>query len=557
MSAIIIIGAGLAGMSAALTLAEKGRRCILVSASPSERAQSNLAAGGINSAAGDPASLALDTQIAGEHLGNRKAIQNLADHADEMVEWLRRQGVPFQTAHGKAALRKMGGHRRERTCYAGSITGKAVMSALIDQVRRYEAEHLIERRSHHTLEDLSTDSQNQCTGCTIRDRYTDETETLRGQVILASGGMSGLFPGHGTGVRENDADAAAIALMHGVKLGNLEFIQYHPTTIVMPGRQCLLSEAARSEGGRIFMERRGEPWYFLEEKYGAEGNLLCRDKIVREFREARQSEGTDGDIYLDMREIPGDVWDDRLYCLRELCMDHLNKDPKYVPIPIQEGMHYFMGGILTDEAHRTSMSGLYAAGECACLYHGANRLGGNSLLGAVYGGKRAALSAMHEDSDSSGDRAHTDDETAFESAEVLMNRVDDTAGMSSARIADKLGEILYEAMDVVRTEEGLRQGYRLLSELQVSSACSRKQKRQILLGMAMVQSALSRKESRGAHIRADYPEMQDEYQQVSVVCCRDGELQVSYMLENAIEFPEIISEPVRGEAYAYRNQSIA
>ncbi len=506
-------------MTAALTLAEKGNHCILVSASPSERAQSNLAAGGINAAAEDPDSFVLDTYEAGENLGNRKAIRELADHADETVAWLRKQGVPFQMEEGSPALRKLGGHTKKRTYFSGSMTGKAVMAALIDQVRRYEAVHLVERKSHHRLEDLIVDEENHCLGCSIRDRYTDKCETLHGSLILASGGMSGLFPGHGTGVRENDADVTAIAFQRGVKLGNLEFIQYHPTTMAIPGKQCLISEAARSEGGRLFIYKDGVPWYFLEEKYGSAGNLLCRDRIVREFWLVRQREDVSGEIYLDMRGIPDSVWAESLPCLREQCLGYLGKDPRHEPIPIREGMHYFMGGILTDGSHRTSTAGLYAAGECACIYHGANRLGGNSLLGAVYGGKKAAQTAVCE----LGCKA-------WEPGEIIKDGSDDTGEVEKEAdcVSAKIGDILYEAMAVVRTQEGLLRGCRLLKELQEQSGCSKKQKRQILLGMAIVKSALERKESRGAHMRVDYPDMQKAYQQISVVQFHDGEIRLSY-----------------------------
>lgn len=167
-------------------------------------------------------------------------------------------------------------------------------------------------------------------------------------------------------------------------------IQYHPTTAECGGKRILISEAARGEGGRLFALKNGQPWYFMEEKYPELGNLMPRDITAREiWKVSRESE-----VFLDMTGIPKDVISNKLTGLADDCMTYLNKDIQKEPIPVLPGIHYFMGGIYVDEHHRTVFQNLYAAGECCAQYHGANRLGGNSLLGAVYGGRIAADSAV-------------------------------------------------------------------------------------------------------------------------------------------------------------------
>lgn len=181
-----------------------------------------------------------------------------------------------------------------------------------------------------------------------------------------------------------------------VELGNLEFIQYHPTTVPIPGKNLLVSEAARSAGDRLFVEKNGAPWYFLEDLYGPEGNLISRDRAVTAMWKASLQTGSRLPIYLDMRGIPAELWKEQLAQLKEECEGFLHIDPEKNPVPVEPAVHYFMGGILVDECHRTNKQFLYAEGECTCQYHGASRLGGNSLLGALYGGKTAALAAMED-----------------------------------------------------------------------------------------------------------------------------------------------------------------
>ena len=265
------------------------------------------------------------------------------------------------------------------------------MTALIDAVRREESAGTVERFPHHKFRTLLL-SGNICGGCTVQDTYTGELlRFVCDAVLIATGGLHGLF-GDTTGSLANTGEVTAELFRLGVPMANLEMIQYHPTTVELGEKRMLLSEAARGEGGRLFALRNGKLWYFMEEKYPELGNLMPRDITAREVWTVSR----DYEVVLDMTELPKEVMEHKLAGLVDDCQTYLHKDIRKEPIPILPGIHYFMGGIQVDERHRTSMRNLYAAGECCAQYHGANRLGGNSLLGAIYGGQIAAETACRE-----------------------------------------------------------------------------------------------------------------------------------------------------------------
>ena len=506
---ITIIGAGLAGLSAALTLAEQGFASNLVSAQASERAQSVMAEGGINACLNtmdedDTVENHFeDTMRGGVYLADPNAVQGLCTHAPEIVRKFYALGVPFPTNENGIIQRNFGGQKKKRTAFVKSSTGKMLMTALIDEVRKYEAKGFVTRYPHHRLVSLAI-HENKCSGAVIIDTYSRQRTVLSGGVILASGGMSGLFDGLTTGTTQNTAETAALCLEQGVALANLEFIQYHPTTIGISGKRLLISEAARGEGGRLFVRRNGTPWYFMEEKYPELKNLMPRDVVSAEMVTVTAMSDCEKQVYLDMTGIDKTVWKSRLSDLREQCIHYLDIDPVKQPIPVSPGIHYFMGGIWVDEQHRTSAKYLYAAGEGACQYHGANRLGGNSLLGAVYGGQTAARTVISEMNPSL--RA-TDDDVAY--TEV------------SPRFRAAVSAVLGKYLKILREETELREAIRVLQELQPQNDA---EERLLRLAEATAKSALFRTESRGAHRRTDYPETDASWQQQTVVILRDNEL---------------------------------
>ena len=496
-----MIGAGLAGLTAAIELAKLNIKTSLVSPMPSERAQSVLAEGGINAALdlmGESDTVEehfVDTMRGGVYLADPNAVAGLTARAPEIVRWFSALGAPFQMENGRMIQRNFGGQKKKRTAYAKSSTGKVLMTALIDETRRYEAAGLIRRYDHHEL--LYPElREGRCTGAIVRDTYTGRDFRFPGGVLLAAGGMNGLFPGMTTGTVLNTGNAAAAAFSRGVEMANLEFIQYHPTTVQIPGKRLLISEAARGEGGRLFTLRDGQRFYFMEEKYPELKNLMPRDVISREMAML------DTPVFLDLTGLPKSTWKNRLSDLREEIRHYLAVDPVKTPVPVSPGIHFFMGGIRVDEGHRTSAAGLYAAGEIACQYHGANRLGGNSLLGAVYGGMTAARSV------------------AEDGAAVQEAPPEETGPEQTDAPAD-VGGILSAGLGILRDRSGIMTALAQMEALPDSD--------RVRLGRAMLLSALAREESRGAHSRTDFPDRDDEhFRKTTVASCRDGEIEITF-----------------------------
>ena len=553
--AVNIVGAGLAGLSAAMTFVREGVRIRLISFQPSERAQSNLAEGGINAALnvmGEQDTIRehfLDTMKGGCELADPNMVRNLTQAAPGLVKEMDLLGVPFYREQGRMIQRNFGGQKKKRTAYAKSSTGKMLMAALIDAVRRYEAAGLVTRYPHHRFERLVLD-RGAVTGVVICDRFRKKRIRLEGAVLMACGGMNGLFAGETTGTTANTADAQAELLAQGIEFSNLEFLQYHPTTVSITGKRLLISEAARGEGGRLFCYEkepdmpeagktgaggeRGRRIYFLEDKYGERGNLMPRDVISREMVLLGKQ------VYLDLTGLSRETWAVRLSDLREEIIHYLGVDPAREYVPVSPGIHYFMGGILVDEQHRTNLSGLYAAGECACAYHGANRLGGNSLLGAIFGGRKAALSMMADGrlaADGSGEAAAEGRTRVQELPEAgavtgegngAQDHRTGTEGKEENQIRGKITQILMEGMAPLRDQRTLESALKKLDALAEASEASACLKQTMLLARAFLLSALARRESRGAHTRLDYPETDADLQKNTVVSCADGQIRISF-----------------------------
>ena len=503
-----IVGAGLSGLSAAITLAERGVCCNLISAQPSERAQSVLAEGGINAALdtmGESDTTKehfADTMKGGCYLESESAVKNLTENAPFVVQKLFKLGTPFQHDGGRLILRNFGGQKKKRTAYAKSSTGKMIMTALIDEARRYEAQGLITRYPHHELISMKTTS-GRLDSVTVRDTFTGELLSFSGCTILCTGGLNGFFEGVTTGTTQNTGSAAAIAFDSGAEFANLEFIQYHPTTVSISNKRMLVSEAARGEGGRLYIMKNGSPWYFMEGKYEL-GNLMPRDVVSREMFFVKNDPDCEGEVMLDMTSLDESVWRGKLSDLRAELISYLHIDPKNEPIAVSPGIHFFMGGIRVNDRHETNIGGLLAAGEAACKYHGANRLGGNSMLGAVFGGRVAA-------------------ETAAEYAGgVTVTKPGGSADISlSPKLRAALRDTLLSGMGIVRDGASIE---KMIGELEkmYSSDISRADKMRVNLALAMAMSAKAREESRGAHYRSDFPETRDEFKMLTAVRCENG-----------------------------------
>ena len=513
MPSVIVVGAGLAGLACALEVARHAMPVTLVSAQSSERSQSVLAEGGINAALdlmGEHDTVREhfeDTMRGGCDLADPNAVWGLVSDAPAIIGDLLELGVPFQREDGRMVQRAFGGQKKMRTAFAQSSTGKVLVCALVDAVRRYEGRGLVTRMPHHELRALSM-RDGRCVGCIVHDAFRGTDEAPVGPVVLCCGGMGGLFGYLTTGSTTNTGDVAALALAQGVELANLEFVQYHPTTVPIAGKRLLVSEAARGEGGRLYVERGGRPYYFMEERYPKLGNLMPRDVVSREEWLVQHDPALGDQVYLDLTGIPRAVWEARLSDMHEELEHYLGLDVHKSPVPVEPGIHYTMGGLLVDERHQTSVGGLYAAGECACAYHGANRLGGNSLLGAIRGGKVAAAGAC-EDARAWG-RRDRDGATCDMGPEVPHALETERA----------MREVLAASMGIVRDGDRLDEARVALEGLAPS--------RRVLLARALVRSALAREESRGAHMRLDHPDTSAAYRKTTVVTLDGGEPRIQF-----------------------------
>ena len=592
-----IIGAGLAGLAAAVTLAEADVSVNLVSVQPSERAQSVLAAGGINGALNTmgeddcPENHFADTIRAGCGIADPEAVRALTEHAPQILRWLDRLGVPFnRTDSGAIMQRNFGGQKKKRTAYAKSSTGKMLMTALIDEVRKYEAAGLVKRCSHHeflallmaddgeqkarstlptvddgdqkawstlsmagdgdqkarstlstagdgeqkarsTLSTADDGDQMLVCGAWIRDTHSGEIIRLNGPVILAFGGMNGMFPGLTTGTTANTGDGAAAVFAQGIRFSSLEMIQYHPTTMGIAGKRCLVSEAARGEGSRLFIMRGGKEWYFMDEKYPELGSLMPRDVVAREMYFVKRDPGCEGQVYLDMRHLSEEIWSKRLADLRAEILHYFNLDPKEKPLPVDPGIHYFMGGIDVDVNHRTIAAGLYAAGECCSQYHGANRLGGNSMLGAIYGGMTAARCVVREWDELQRHFHKWEEKGCTEGrkpeAQTAPGSPWDLMPASPA-LCEEVSLILSASLGIVRNGDLLADADRKLTQLLERGNLNRRERNRVYLALAMVRSAELRRESRGAHYREDYPERDETFRGMMTAVMAGDEIRIGF-----------------------------
>ena len=537
MKHVLIIGSGLSGLSCALALAENGIRSTLVSPYPSERAQSVMAAGGINAALGkddSPERHAEDTLKSGGGIAGKEAVSGLCSAAPEIVRWLDSLGVVFsRDEKGEVALRAFGGQSRNRTAYAGASTGKQIMTALIREARKYESNEriirLLGRQFHSALVE-----NGKCYGALLYNEKTLKMETVYADaVVIATGGQNQLF-GKTTGSTQCDGYAAAKLYEQGARLKNLEFIQYHPTTVETPQKRMLISEAARGEGGRLYYKENGKRVYFMEDLYGERGNLMPRDIVSKCIYDVPSQ------VYLDIAFLGEKLIQNRLFEVAEVCRKYASVDVTTESIPVYPSVHFFMGGLDVDKNHKTTIDHLYAVGECASRYHGANRLGGNSLLSAIYSGKVAAK-AIGELSDT----ADVPDFAAYisEQEEILKKYFETKSRFSAVYVRCEIAKLMNDCLGITRTEEKLNEGIqsidyylsvsdKLTYDSDVSPYVGYSIRPMLLLARAILESALARKETRGAHIRNDYPERSEEYAYCSVCAYKNREHLVSFEKED-------------------------
>ncbi|WP_457675660.1 succinate dehydrogenase flavoprotein subunit [Thiolapillus sp.] len=540
---VLIIGAGGAGLNAAVQLADADLRVAVVSKVFPTRSHTVAAQGGVNAALGNVDEdkwhwHMFDTVKGSDWLGDQDAIEFMCREAIPTVYELEHNGVPFSRLdNGRIYQRPFGGQSRHfgkeqatRTCAAADRTGHAILHTLYQQN--------LKARSHFFTEyfaiDLLQDEEGAVTGALVMDIASGEPMVLNARAtLLATGGCGQVFRTT-SNAHINTGDGMAMALRAGIPLQDMEFFQFHPTGVA--GRGMLITEASRGEGGYL-INRDGER--FMERYAPTAKDLASRDVVARaivtEVREGRGC-GPKGDhVLLKVDHLGEETVARRLPGIRETSKIFLGIDPVFEPIPVYPTAHYVMGGIPSDRFGRVVaparhgpeevVPGLYAAGECACVsVHGANRLGGNSLLDILVFGRLSGLDILEYLEENP--RHRVTDSASEEQAMARFQRFDrEGEGIAVAELRSELQKVMEDHAGVFRTEEIMQEGLEKMRVIRERLDEVRLHDRSrtfntarveafelenlVDVGLSIVTSALHRQESRGAHSRPDYPERDD------------------------------------------------
>jgi succinate dehydrogenase / fumarate reductase flavoprotein subunit len=529
-------------MRAAIEAFDAGADVAVISKIHPTRSHSGAAEGGINAALGnasedDPEKHAFDTVKGSDYLGDQDAIQALCDDAPGDVYELEHWGAVFsRTEDGRIAQRPFGAAGEPRTAYAADITGHVLVHVLYEQMMKRDVRTYEEWFAWKLVED-----DGRCQGVICWDLLNGGLKLVGAKtVILCTGGAGRLYTGT-TNAYSCTGDGMAMALRLGVPLKDMEMMQFHPTTLSPSG--VLITEGCRGEGAYL-LNSEGER--FLKNYAPNAMELASRDVISRaEQIEIDEGRGVNGNVLLDLRHLGADKIIERLHGTRELSMVFAGVDPIHEPIPVRPGSHYHMGGVDTDLVGKTSLEGLYAAGECACVsVHGANRLGGNALMETVTYGRRAGRAAAEW---ALANTVVAPPEAAFADAErELRELLDREEGERPHTIRDEMASTMHENFGVFRREEQMRQQGEIIGGLReryervvvedkgdvFNNDLTQALELGFLLELAacMVEAGLARKESRGAHARPyDYPERDDvNFMQHTLVTWADGRPQLTW-----------------------------
>jgi len=538
---IIVVGGGLAGLMATIKAAEAGKSVELFSLVPVKRSHSVCAQGGINGAVntkgeGDsPWEHFDDSVYGGDFLANQPPVKAMTDAAPGIIHLLDRMGVMFnRTPEGLLDFRRFGGTQHHRTAYAGATTGQQLLYALDEQVRRYEVQGLVKKYENWEFTSAIMDDEGRCRGITAQNLASMEVQSFRADATIMATGGPGIIFGKSTNSMINTGFAAAKLYEQGVYYANGEFIQIHPTAIPGDDKLRLMSESARGEGGRVWTYKDGKPWYFLEEKYPAYGNLVPRDIATREIFNVcvEQKLGVNGEnmVYLDLSHKDSHELDVKLGGIMEIYEKFMGDDPRKVPMKIFPAVHYSMGGMWIDYDQMTNIPGLFAAGECDYSQHGANRLGANSLLSAIYGGMVAGpkavqyIDGLEKSADDLSSSLFDSEAKKVEDEYEGILKMD---GKENAYALHKeLGEWMTDNVTVVRENARLLQTDDKIQELMErwnninmhdtsrwsnqAAPFTRQLKGMLDLARVITIGAYNRNESRGAHYKPEFPDRNDE-----------------------------------------------
>jgi succinate dehydrogenase / fumarate reductase flavoprotein subunit len=546
---IIVIGGGLAGLSAVIKIAEAGGTVDLFSIVPVKRSHSVCAQGGINAAKdlkgeGDTVYKHFDdTVYGGDFLADQTPVRDMTARAPAIIDLLDRMGVPFNRTHeGLLDFRRFGGTLYQRTAFAGATTGQQLLYALDEQVRRHESEGKVTKYEGWEFLSAVLDANGVCRGICALDLRSMETRTFPADaIIICTGGIGAIF-GKSTNSVVCTGSAQSALYQQGAVYANGEFIQVHPTCIPGDDKLRLMSESARGEGGRIWVPRdknekrvarsipEADRFYFLEEWYPKYGNLVPRDIATRAIHRVvyELGLGLDGQpmVYLDLTHIDRETLNRKLEGILEIYEKFVGDDPRDVPMKIFPGMHYTMGGLWVDFTQHTNVPGIFAAGEADYSIHGANRLGANSLLSCINGGFLAGPNALAYAKSlpaQPGDGGHA--------AELQRQKEKNAALLSNPgtenpfKLWRELGDTMTKHATIIRYNSGLEEADAKIVELldryknvnlsdktqwaNTSFAFARQLQNMLHLARVIVQGARLRDESRGAHYKPDFPDRND------------------------------------------------
>lgn len=561
---VLIVGGGLAGLAAAMQLAESGTAVDLMSLTPVKRSHSVCAQGGINSVndltrqQGDNEyEHLLDTVYGGDFLQHQPPVKEMTDWGPKIINLMDRLGVPFnRTPEGFRDQRRFGGTLFKRTSFAGATTGQQLLYALDEQVRRWEVAGKVKKYEFWDFLGPILDDNGVCRGAVAQDMVSMEIRTFPADAVIIASGGCGLIYGRSTMSMACTGSAVSRCFGVGAKYGNGEFIQVHPTAIPGADKLRLMSESARGEGGRVWVPRKpqdprdpksipeAERYYFLEERYPKYGNLVPRDIATREIFSICTQDGLSVEkdrlcVYLDLTHLPKASLN-KLGGILDIYEKFQGVDPREVPMKIFPAVHYSMGGLWVDyqrtaagglqlgspKNQTTNIPGLYAIGECDYQYHGANRLGANSLLSCIFSGLITAPSVQSWLKSAPGVKAG-DRPSSFYEAEKKKHQAAHDAllkrkggGENPYLIHQELGNVMTKAATVVRHNPELRAAYAKVCELQErASRCSLSDTgnwtnqnvvfTKALVDMfpiarSIVKGALQRDECRGAHYKPEF-----------------------------------------------------
>src|SRR4051795_8256254 len=436
-------------MRAAIAAHDAGADVAIISKLHPTRSHSGAAEGGINAALGNaaedsPAIHAYDTVKGSDYLGDQDAIELFTAEAPGDIYELEHWGAFFsRQAAGRLAQRPCGAAGSPRTVFAADITGHVLIQVLYEQVCKRDIKVYEEFFAWQLVV-----NDGRCQGVICWDLLNGGLKTLGGKTVVLATGGAGRQYRVTTNAYACTGDGTAMALRAGVPLKDMEFMQFHPTTLYPTG--ILLTEGCRGEGAYL-INSEGER--FMQRYAPNAMELASRDVVSRsEMTEIDEGRGINGSVLLDMRHLGGERIIDRLPGSRELSMTFAGVDPIYEPVPVRPGAHYHMGGVETDEFGATELTGLYAAGECACVsVHGPNRLGGNSLMETITFGRRSGTAAAEWAlSHTTIDVPESLERDAERSLSELLGR---SSGERPWKIRDELGQTMLENFGVFRQEE--------------------------------------------------------------------------------------------------------